>query len=197
MKPTVVLHWLERGLLLTGLALSAFWLYAYCDAQAYQSQRSRQLEARRSLNVIDDPEGKRPIRSASEASLARIEIPRLRISAMIDEGTSASVLDRAVGRVVYTSRPGEPGNMGLAAHRESYFRGLGGIQKNDLIRVRTARADYVYRVQWAAIVQPDRVDVLDPTEKPSLTLVTCFPFQWVGPAPMRFVVRAIEVSSPA
>ena len=133
--------------------------------------------------------------AAAKVALGRIEIPRLRISGMIAEGTDTRTLKRAVGHVVRTSQPGEAGNVGLAAHRDGFFRGLGGVRKDDLIRIVTARGTYSYRVEWMEVVEPHRIDVLDSTAEPSLTLITCYPFNWIGPAPKRFVVRARQFES--
>jgi sortase A len=136
-----------------------------------------------------------PSVAAAKVALGRIEIPRLRISGMIAEGTDTRTLKRAVGHVVRTSRPGEAGNVGLAAHRDGFFRGLGGVRKDDLIRIVTVRGTYSYRVEWMEVVEPHRIDVLDSTAEPSLTLITCYPFNWIGPAPKRFVVRARQFES--
>jgi len=127
------------------------------------------------------------------APLGRIEIRRLGISAIIAQGTDDSTLKRAVGHVASTSLPGEPGNVGLAGHRDGLFRGLGRVRKNDLIRIVTPRGSYRYRVAYSAVVGPHRVDVLDSTAVRSLTLITCYPFHWIGHAPKRFVVRAVQL----
>jgi sortase A len=133
--------------------------------------------------------------AAAKSPLGRIEIPRLRITGMIAEGTDTRTLKRAVGHVVRTSRPGEAGNVGLAAHRDGFFRGLGGVRKDDLIRIVTARGTYSYRVEWMEVVEPHRIDVLNATAEPSLTLITCYPFNWIGHAPKRFIVRARQFES--
>lgn len=136
-----------------------------------------------------------PSVAAAKGALGRIEIPRLRISGMIAEGTDTRTLKRAVGHVVRTSQPGQAGNVGLAAHRDGFFRGLGGVRKDDLIRIVTVRGTYSYRVEWMVVVDPHRIDVLDSTAEPSLTLITCYPFNWIGRAPKRFVVRAKQFES--
>ncbi|OGF22920.1 MAG: hypothetical protein A2V63_09580 [Candidatus Eisenbacteria bacterium RBG_19FT_COMBO_70_11] len=128
----------------------------------------------------------------AEGALGRIEIRRLGISAIIAEGTDNATLKRAVGHLPSTSIPGEAGNVGLAAHRDGLFRGLGGVRQNDLILIVTPRGSYSYRVEYSVVVGPQRVDLLDPTAVPSLTLITCYPFHWIGHAPNRFVVRAVQ-----
>ena len=149
----------------------------------------------KSTAVPGSARGSTPAGTAAKGVLGRIEIPRLRISGMIAEGTDNGTLKRAVGHVVATAQPGEVGNVGLAAHRDGLFRGLGKVRKNDLVRIVTIRGTYTYRVEWMAVVDPHRVDVLDSTAEPSLTLITCYPFDFIGHAPKRFIVRARQFDS--
>lgn len=123
-----------------------------------------------------------------------IEIPRLGVSAPIATGDDEDTLARAVGHIPGTAYPGEPGNVGLAAHRDGYFRPLEDIKLNDEILIKTMEGTHRYRVLWKQVVEPTEVPVLYPTDKPSLTLVTCYPFRYVGPAPQRLIVRAQRVS---
>jgi len=219
-RPRSLVRWLEGGLLLLGLVLIGLWLRNTIEARAFQSTESRKLEmalrqeqstgtqqtpgpakgAAVSVPLMSTPASSSVKRSTPAAAivkgaLGRIEIPRLRISGMIAEGTDNGTLKRAVGHVVSTAQPGEVGNVGLAAHRDGLFRGLGGVRKNDLIRVVTVRGTFIYRVEWMAVVDPHRVDVLDSTAEPSLTLITCYPFDFIGHAPKRFVVRARQFES--
>jgi sortase A len=138
--------------------------------------------------------GENPGPSPRPASgvLGRIEIPRLGIRAMVREGMDDETLKVAVGHIPGTARPGESGNIGLAAHRDTFFRALRGVRKGDLMRLTTLEGSQTYRVASVSVVDPDRVDVLagaDGTR--ALTLVTCFPFDWIGTAPKRFVVAAL------
>jgi sortase A len=120
-----------------------------------------------------------------------LEIARLGIDAMVKEGDDEGTLSVAVGHIPSTALPGRPGNVGLAAHRDSLFRNLKDIRENDLITLRTLAGAYQYSVVWTKIVKPGEVSVLDPTAgKETLTLVTCYPFYFVGGAPLRFIVRA-------
>jgi sortase A len=96
-----------------------------------------------------------------------------------------------------TALPGESGNIGIAAHRDTFFRPLKDIQIGDLIRLTTHNGVFDYHVEWMRIVKPEAVDVLDPTDIPSLTLVTCYPFYYVGSAPDRFIVRARKTNTGA
>jgi sortase A len=126
--------------------------------------------------------------------VGRIEIPRLGVSAIIKAGTDARTLQLAVGHIPGTALPGEAGNIGLAAHRDTFFRRLRDIESDDEIRLTTPQGSYTYRVARTDIVEPRDVWVLDPTEYPALTLVTCYPFSYVGSAPQRFIVRAQRIS---
>lgn len=128
--------------------------------------------------------------------LGRIEIPRLGIRAMVREGVDDQTLKVAVGHIPGTARPGEAGNVGLAAHRDTFFRGLRGVREGDVLTLTTLEGSRTYRVTSAAVVEPGRVDVLaGATGANSVTLVTCFPFDWIGAAPKRFVVTAAVASS--
>lgn len=127
--------------------------------------------------------------------VGRLDIPRLGLSAMVLEGDDDRTLKLGVGHIPGTSLPGRGGNVGLAAHRDSFFRPLHGIRKADEIELVTARRTYRYRVNEVSIVPPEDVAVLRDTPSPSLTLVTCYPFWWVGNAPKRFVVRASRIES--
>ena len=108
-------------------------------------------------------------------------------------GTDDRTLDRGVGYIEGTALPGTNGNLGIAGHRDGFFRGLGEITPGDVIEVETLQETGMYRVERTWVVNPDDVSVLDPTSTPALTLVTCYPFYFIGPAPRRFIVRAVRV----
>ena len=110
-------------------------------------------------------------------------------------GTAERTLDRGLGHIEYTALPGTDGNSGIAGHRDSFFRALKDIAQDDLIELDTPQMTDVYRVERTWIVNPDDVSVLDPTPMRALTLVTCYPFYYVGSAPKRFIVRAVRVGS--
>lgn len=130
---------------------------------------------------------------ATGENIGRVEIPRLNISAIVRQGVSDKVLSRAVGHVPYTALPGETGNVGLAAHRDTHFRNLRDVKKGDRIRMVTPAGTLEYEVKSLRVVTPSDVEVLDPTPEPSLTLVTCYPFNFIGHAPKRFIVHAAQV----
>lgn len=122
--------------------------------------------------------------------IGRVEIPRLGLSAMVVEGVGRSSLRRAVGHIPGTALPGEPGNTAISAHRDTFFRPLQNIQHNDMITLTTVGGRYHYRVVSMKIVSPEDVGVLDPSGTQTLTLITCYPFYFVGASPDRFIVRA-------
>ena len=126
--------------------------------------------------------------------VGRIEISRIGLAAPILEGTDAETLKHAVGHFTSTPLPGHIGNVALAAHRDTFFKALRDIRDGDEISLRTSEGSYRYRVDSTLVVQPEHVEVLDPTDKPILTLVTCYPFNLKGQnAPERFIVRAHQI----
>ena len=125
--------------------------------------------------------------------LAVLRIPRLRIEVAVLRGTDDRTLDRAVGHIDDTPLPGADGNSGIAGHRDGFFRGLKDIAGGDVIELETASGKDLYRVERTWVVDPEDVWVLDPTPDRAVTLVTCYPFYNIGPAPRRFIVRAVLV----
>ncbi len=122
--------------------------------------------------------------------IGMLEIPRLGLSSVVIEGDDVAALLLGVGHLADTPLPWRGGNSVLAAHRDTFFRPLAGIRRNDVIKFSTADAEFEYVVKETMIVEPTAVEVLDPTETATLTLITCYPFDYVGPAPSRFIVRA-------
>ena len=130
------------------------------------------------------------------APLAVLRIPKIRLEVPVLPGTDDRTLDRAVGHIDYSPQPGSGGNSGIAGHRDSFFRGLKDVVPGDVIELDTLQGTDVYRVERTWIVSPEDVWVLDPTPTQALTLVTCYPFYFVGSAPQRFIVRAVRVDRP-
>jgi len=127
--------------------------------------------------------------------LAIVRIPALDLQVPLLEGTDDLVLNRGVGRIVGTARPGELGNIGIAGHRDGFFRGLKDIGEGDTIELETLTATDIYRIDGITIVTPQDVHVLEHQSVPTLTLVTCYPFYFVGKAPKRYIVSATLVES--
>jgi sortase A len=131
--------------------------------------------------------------TGSAAPLGRIRISSIGVEAMILDGTDDKTLRRAVGHVPGTAVPGQPGNIALAGHRDTFFRELRKIRKNDEITLDTLGGSYRYRVDLIQIVSAEDTESLKSSNEPILTLVTCYPFSFIGPAPQRFVVRAHRI----
>jgi sortase A len=127
---------------------------------------------------------------AGRPVIGRIEIPRIGLKAMILEGATSRTLALALGHIPGTALPGSEGNIGIAGHRDTFFRGLRGVHPGDAIVLTTRERSYHYRVQSCEVVGPLETRVLGNTPEPALTLVTCYPFYYVGPAPQRFIVHA-------
>ena len=124
--------------------------------------------------------------------LGILEIPRLSLEVPVYDGASDLHMDRGAARIDGTAMPGEPGNLGVAGHRDGYFRVLKDIELGDEITITTVDGLESYVVQELLIVDPTAIEVLDPTVQQSVTLVTCYPFYFVGHAPERFIVRAVK-----
>jgi sortase A len=125
--------------------------------------------------------------------VGRLEIPRLKFSAIVLEGSDSGTLRLGVGRIPQTAEPGQRGNIVLSGHRDTFFRPLRGIKDGDRIVLVTPSGKFHYVVDWTTVVNPTDTRSLMPTPQAALTLVTCYPFHYVGPAPERFIVRARQV----
>jgi len=137
----------------------------------------------------------RTVSEPAPPPLAVLRIPKLRLEVPILRGTDDFTLNRAVGHIDDTALPGTEGNSGIAGHRDGFFRGLKDIGRDDAIELETLQGKEVYRVERIWVVDPEDVSVLDPTPTRSLTLVTCYPFYHVGPAPQRYIVRAVRADA--
>lgn len=126
--------------------------------------------------------------------IGRVEIPRLLLSVVVIEGMDNTTLRRAIGHIPGTALPGHPGNVGLAGHRDTFFRPLKDLRIKDGVQFSTLSGNFKYEVESLRVVDPDAVGVLASSGENVLTLVTCYPFYYVGTAPKRFIVRARQVS---
>ena len=189
----LALHWVT---LLAGASLLAWPMFVMLESQLTQWSGERQLLAasqRAKETIVEGrpplPAGKR--RHPSGAVLGRFEVPRLQLSYVVLEGTAARTLDKSIGHVEGSADIGEPGNIGIAGHRNTHFRKLEWIRRGDEIKLSSPNAEFSYRVEWVRLFKPGDVEVLDPSHGPALTLVTCFPFEYVRAAPLRFIIRAL------
>lgn len=190
---------------ITGILALGYWLTVYLRAKFYEIREARNFAS----ELRRKEAGKAPTSIPHHAPVAvpqapapapkngsivgRLVIPRIGVSVMVVQGVSSGDLRRAAGHIPGTALPGEPGNVGIAAHRDTFFRPLRFIAPNDTITLSTLQGAYRYRVVSTEIVKPDAVEVLYPTSRDTLTLVTCFPFYYVGSAPQRFIVHAERV----
>ncbi|MEO8380326.1 MAG: sortase [Acidobacteriota bacterium] len=143
--------------------------------------------------VVKEPDEVEASADRESPAFGRIEIPRLGMTAIVDEGSDEETLARAVGLVRGSAHPGEVGNMVLAGHRDTFFRPLRKIRVNDRIRMIVPPHTYEYEVQSTRVVAPEETSVLDSRGVEELTLVTCYPFRFIGSAPERFIVSARRV----
>ena len=177
---------MEAGLLLVSASALGFWGIVSAYSTSIESSAARALAS------PEPPAAAMPKRPRAEGDLVgRLEIPRLKISSVVLEGVSDATLRIASGHIPGTALPGEGGNSGIAAHRDGFFRGLGKIARGDKVLVQTPAGARTYRVEFTSIVEPDDTRLLAPAGKEALTLVTCYPFHYAGPAPQRFLVRAV------
>lgn len=208
---------MQRGLIVLGLLLLGFYAAAQIHSmltfraalrelkQNNQAEPASTQKAERKLLPSDssyaaqEPAGPEegmntPSASATRragAALALLRIPTLQLEVPVLEGIDAVTLNSGVGRIPGTAFPGQPGNIGIAGHRDSFFQGLKGINKGDTIQLTFRQHTDTYVVDMIEITSPEDIGVLEPGPQPELTLVTCYPFSFIGPAPRRFVVRAL------
>jgi sortase A len=197
-----ILRWTQRVLFAGAVSMLAYCGFVLTDTWIFQKAERRQLERlladRREASGAARQNASRAKPSTSPPTVAggligRIDIPRLGLTAIVVEGTSRTILRRAVGHIQGTPLPGQQGNVGISGHRDTFFRPLRNIRLNDVITLTTLLGEYRYRVVSTQIVSPYDVAVLDPSRNEILTLVTCYPFYFVGSAPARFIVRAERV----
>jgi sortase A len=194
----VVQRWLAR-LLIVGGAIVLMWVAANLVlTMSYRRQYEATLERMRIAPVTEGAPAA-PASLATGEPIGTLEITRVGLSGVVVEGDDDSVLDRAIGHLPDTPLPWHTGNSALAAHRDALFRPLRGVRLGDVLRLKTPHGDFDYVVQSTLIVKPDDLWVLDPTPVSTLTLISCYPFNYIGAAPERFIVRAerIPTGSPA
>ena len=198
-----ILRWSRAGCFACAAVMLGYCAFVVVDTRVFQERESRTLQ-----RLLEDqhatggdlPQAKPlsppkiPLASAMSDLIGRIEIARLGLSVMVIEGDDGKTLRRAAGHVPGTALPGQLGNVAITAHRDTFFRPLRKIQTDDVITLTTLQGVYRYRVVSTKIVSPQDVEVLDSTDGEVLTLVTCYPFYFVGAAPNRFIVRAERVT---
>lgn len=184
--------------LVGGLLVLGYAGYVVVDARLYQTRELERLqrepraaiEAAASASVASLAAAMP--RPADGTAIGQLEIPRLGVSVLVVQGESAPILQRAVGHLARTALPGEEGNVALAGHRDTFFRPLKDITEGDRITLKMTGRVFSYVVESTSVVKPNDVSVLQPVGGHTLTLITCFPFYFVGSAPSRFIVFARE-----
>ncbi len=181
----------QYALLLVAAATLGYVAFALVESAAFQAYAGRRFD--RALDA--KPLHAHALRGNAVPGrggpvIGRLEIPSLHFSAMILEGDDSHSLRLGVGHIPGTALPGGPGNIGIAGHRDTFFRPLRNIARNDTIQLTALDGSYEYVVDSIRVVEPDDIQVLASSGASSLTLVTCYPFQYAGPAPRRFIVHA-------
>jgi sortase A len=175
------LRWSQYALWALGLTALAYAGFVVWEGVWSQQEGIRQLQ-RHSAPIAGGVFG-------------LLDVPRIGLSVVVFEGSGDDVLDRGVGHLIESATVANTGNVVLAGHRDTFFRPLRNIRIGDVIKVRTVSAERTYVVESTRVVTPDDIGVLDPTPEPVLTLITCYPFRFIGSAPDRFIVRAKELNA--
>lgn len=182
-------RWTQRLFMITGILALSYVGLTLLNAKLYQNATGHALERR--IDAEEQHTASQPASAIKEGdALGRIEIPRLGLSVVVLQGTTSKTLLLGVGHIEGTALPGDAGNIGIAGHRDTYFRVLKDIRRNDEILLQTATGIVRYEVDWIQITAPGDGGIVLPTTKSALTLVTCYPFHYIGAAPERFVVHA-------
>jgi len=209
-----VMSRLECTLFTIGFALLTVWGGEILDGVVYSRAALARFEADQAMEAGKSTLVRRDLDSVSKAGfapwsarqvqaykdsllrkvdapIAALSIPRIHLQVPVYDGTDGATLNRGVGRIAGTAQVGAGGNLAIAGHRDRFFRGLKDLSKGDLIKLSRLDQTDFYVIDRIEIVPPEDVSVLRPTVAPSLTLITCFPFYFVGSAPQRYVVRAL------
>jgi sortase A len=197
-RAKTILTFFHYFLFVLGCGALGYYAMVAAAATYYQAQSREQLHEATARLVESQMSSLDPRLSLGSslhvgsgmALLGRLDVPRIGLSAMVADGTSSRVLRLAIGHVPGTAVPGSLGNVALVAHRDTFFRRLGELHRGDLIQVTVPGSQYHYKVVFTSIISPSETWVLQPATGQTLTLITCYPFHFVGAAPNRFVVRA-------
>jgi sortase A len=176
--------------LVAGILATAYAVYTAMYGYWFQKIETSRFEA---VSAPAKSPALKPVPVANGGVIGELEVPRIGLKAIVLQGDSENELRRAIGHLPETAMPGDTGNVALAGHRDGLFRPLRKVLPGDSIILRTPDHEFEYQVEWTAVVPPTAVRVLQPTSEPARTLVTCYPFYYVGSAPERFVVRARKV----
>lgn len=202
--------WLDRALLIAGVVLLVIYagirvdgfLHSRARLRAFEERKAEKAESGKKQLMSNRPvdftlwdskrieEYKQSLLSNLEPPVAILRIPKIGLEVPVLDGTDDVSLNRGVGRIAGTARELESGNVGIAGHRDGFFRGLKDIIQGDVVELETIDSKASYVVDQMEIVDPSDTAVLRPRAKPAVTLVTCYPFYFTGSAPSRFIVHA-------
>ena len=185
-RKTMSLVLVGIGIVLLGYVGGEYWAM-------YRSQKNLEAEWERQAAAVTTPG--QTAKFSPEQMLTRIVVPKIGMDAIVVEGASRKALSAGPGHMKETAMPGEPGNAVITAHRDTFFRHIYELNKGDQIQVRRSGRTFTYEVTGKKIVMPDDVSVIQPTTDPRLTLITCYPTYYIGPAPKRLVVFSRLVDS--
>jgi sortase A len=188
-RSRALLRWTERSLFLVGGLAVSYVVLMLLHARFYQEVAGDSLERQIYAEAQGGASELRAVAKEGDV-LGRIEIPRLGLAVAVLEGTTSRTLQVGVGHIEGTALPGGPGNIGIAGHRDTFFRVLKDIRTGDEIQLQTATSLSRYKVDWVQIVDPRDTAILSPSIDSAITLVTCYPFRFIGAAPERFAVHA-------
>jgi len=190
-----VIRWLQRAMILAAAACAAWLFVAWKDATFFQLYARTELR-----DLVTDTRGPQTGLPDAPAPLHRVEsvigvldVPRLALSVVAVEGDDERTLRVAAGHLPDTPLPWQEGNASFAGHRDTFFRALRELRVGDDLELATTHGTFRYRVTRTLIVAPSDVSVLEPGDATALTLITCYPFTFLGAAPLRFVVQAERV----
>ncbi len=186
-----VLRCLEYGCWIVGILSVGMFLVSWLGLLTFQAFQAKRFEM---VQASYQQAGRQIVPLRPGDPFGKVAIPRIGLSAMVAEGVDKTTLARAVGHIPGTATPESIGNVALAGHRDTFFRGLGRVRLNDRIELETAQGKYEYQVVRVAVVDPDQIEILDSSNKSELTLLTCYPFHYLGAAPQRFIVQSIQSS---
>lgn len=189
-RPLVNRRVISLALVVIGVGLLGYVAGQYLGM--YRSQKNLEAEWQRQAARVSVP-GKAPI--SPDQMLTRLEIPKIQMDAIVVEGASRRELSEGPGHMKQTAQPGETGNAVITGHRDTFFRHIYELNKGDQIQVRRSGRVFTYQVTGKRIVMPEDISVIKSTNDPQLTLITCYPTYYIGPAPKRLVVFSKLVDS--
>jgi sortase A len=197
MTRPMILTWIERGLLAAGIALGAWSAAVYVEGRFFSTLPPPPVGGSAAAEHRSNAPGVTVVASIPPGSwLARLDAPSVQLSAAVLEGSDDETLGRSAGHIEDTPFPGQPGNIGIAGHRDTTFRAVRHLRLGDPLVLTTSDRVYRYEITRTFVVNPDDVYVLDPSDHPILTLVTCYPFEFIGHAPHRYIIQASLVGQP-